>query len=95
MIPIGWLLVNWRFKPRIHSLKPAMNQLQAEIGKMGKWNKKQIMASIIFIIMVFGWFTEKAFYQMGIYQVQLGIGVIGVAGAVAILLKRSNFYILS
>jgi len=86
MIPIGWFLVNWRFKPQIHSLAPAMNQLQDEIGKMGKWNKKQITALIIFLIMVFGWFTEKAFYQMGIYPIRLGIGVIAVAGAVAYML---------
>jgi di/tricarboxylate transporter len=36
--------------------------------------------------MVFGWFTEKAFYQMGIYPVRFGIGVIAVGGAVAYLL---------
>ncbi len=86
MVPIGWLLVNWRFKPRIHSLAPAMNHLQTEINKMGKWNRKQIWAMIIFLIMVFGWFTEKSFYNMGIYPVRLGIGVIAVAGAVGYLL---------
>jgi di/tricarboxylate transporter len=36
--------------------------------------------------MVFGWFTEKEFYNMGIYPIRLGIGVIAVAGAVAYLL---------
>jgi len=86
MIPIGWLLVNWRFKPRIHSLAPAMNHLQTEINKMGSWNRKQIWAMIIFLIMVFGWFTEKTFFNMGIYPVRLGIGVIAVAGAVGYLL---------
>lgn len=86
MIPFGWLLVNWRFKPRIRSLEPAMKQLQTEIGKMGGWNKKQIWALVIFIVMVFGWFTEKSFYTMGIYPVRMGIGVIAVAGAVAYLL---------
>jgi di/tricarboxylate transporter len=35
--------------------------------------------------MVFGWFTEKIFYDMGICPVRLGIGVIAVAGAVAYL----------
>jgi anion transporter len=86
MIPITWLLVNWRFKPQIVSLAPAMDHLQSEIGKMGGWNKKQIWALIIFVIMVYGWFTEKIFYQIGIYPVRLGIGVIAVAGAVAYLL---------
>ncbi|MBL0732269.1 MAG: DASS family sodium-coupled anion symporter [Desulfosarcina sp.] len=86
MIPIGWLIVNWRFKPQITSLAPAMEHLQSEIGKMGGWNKKQIFSLIIFIVMVYGWFTEKAFYQLGIYPVRLGIGVIAVAGAVAYIL---------
>ncbi|MEF2145266.1 MAG: DASS family sodium-coupled anion symporter [Desulfovibrionaceae bacterium] len=86
MIPITWGMLNWRFKPRITSLAPAMKHLEGEIGKMGSWNKQQIWALVIFIIMVWGWFTEKAFFQLGIYPVRLGIGVIAVAGAVAYLL---------
>jgi solute carrier family 13 (sodium-dependent dicarboxylate transporter), member 2/3/5 len=86
MIPATWLIVNWRFKPTVTSLAPAMNQLQTEIGRMGGWNRKQIIALIIFLVMVFGWFTEKEFYNLGIYPVRLGIGVIAVAGAVAYLL---------
>ncbi len=86
MIPIGWLLVNVRFKPKIVSLAPAMAQLKTEIDKMGGWNRKQIFALIIFIVMVYGWFTEKIFFQLGFYPVRLGIGVIAVAGAVAYLL---------
>ncbi len=86
MIPVTWFVVNRRFKPRIQSLAPAMDHLQREIGRMGPWNRKQIYSLIIFLIMVFGWFTEKGFYTMGIYPVRLGIGVIAVAGAVAYLL---------
>ncbi|MBC2717848.1 MAG: DASS family sodium-coupled anion symporter [Desulfobacteraceae bacterium] len=85
MIPVTWFMVNWRFKPQIHSLAPAMDHLKNEIGKMGGWNKQQILALIIFIVMVFGWFTEKTFYQMGIVPIRLGIGVVAVAGAVAYL----------
>ena len=86
MIPITWFMVNWRFKPRITDLGPAMIHLQSEIGKMGKWNKQQIWALIIFVVMVFGWFTEKVFYTSGIIPIRLGIGVIAVAGAVAYIL---------
>lgn len=85
MIPITWFFVNWRFKPRITNLAPSMNQLRIEIDKMGGWNRKQIWAIVIFIIMVFGWFTEKSFYEMGIFPFRLGIGVIAMAGAVAYL----------
>ncbi|HDL07725.1 MAG TPA: sodium:sulfate symporter, partial [Desulfobacteraceae bacterium] len=83
MIPVTWFVVNTRFKPKIISLAPAMEHLRKEIGKMGGWNSKQIWALIIFLIMVYGWFTEKIFFQLGIYPVRLGIGVIAVAGAVA------------
>jgi sodium-dependent dicarboxylate transporter 2/3/5 len=86
MIPITWFMVNWRYKPRIDSLAPAMRHLKNEIDKMGGWNKEQIIAFVIFILMIFGWFTEKAFYDMGIYPVRLGIGVIAVGGAVVYLL---------
>lgn len=86
MIPITWFVVNWRFKPSIDSLAPAMRHLKSEIGRMGGWNRKQIIAFVIFILMIFGWFTEKAFYDMGIYPVRLGIGVIAVGGAVVYLL---------
>jgi len=83
MIPLSWIMVNWRFKPRIKSLAPSMKYLEAQIGRMGGWNRHQIWATIIFVIMVFGWFTEKTFYDMGIIPVRLGIGVIAIAGAVA------------
>jgi anion transporter len=86
MIPITWFMINWRFKPQITSLAPAMRHLEREIDKMGGWSRKQIVALIIFAVMVFGWFTEKAFYQMGIVPVRLGIGTIAVMGAVAYLL---------
>jgi len=86
MIPIAWFMTNLRFRPKIVSLAPAMEQLKIEIEKMGGWNKKQIWALIIFVIMVFGWFTEKAFFNIGIYPIRLGIGVIAIAGAVAYIL---------
>ncbi len=86
MIPITWIVTNTVFKPRITSLAPAMRHLEGEIAKMGKWNRNQIWAMVIFSVMVFGWFTEKEFYNLGIYPIRLGIGVIAVAGAVAYLL---------
>jgi len=85
MIPITWFGVNLLFKPKIRSLAPAMAQLEREIDKMGGWNRKQVIALIIFLLMVFGWLTEKTFYDTGILPVRLGIGVLAVAGAVAYL----------
>ncbi|WDP88549.1 MAG: DASS family sodium-coupled anion symporter [Desulfobacter sp.] len=86
MIPVSWFIINLRFRPKTVSLAPAMDHLRSEIDRMGGWNKKQIWALVIFLVMVFGWFTEKAFYNLGIYPVRLGIGVIAVAGAVAYIM---------
>ncbi len=86
MIPVTWLLLNWRFKPSIRSLAPAMAHLETEISKMGGWNKKQIWALGIFLVMITGWFTEKSIYDSGLFPVRLGIGVIAIAGAVAYIL---------
>ncbi len=86
MIPITWAVTNWRFKPTLTSLAPALDHLRNEIGRMGGWNRQQIIALVIFLIMLWGWFTEKIFYNLGIYPVRLGIGVIAIAGAVAYIL---------
>jgi anion transporter len=86
MVPLTWLLLTWRFKPRIRSLAPAMEHLKGEIKRMGGWNRQQIWALVIFLVMMFGWFTEKSFYDMGIYPVRLGIGTVAIMGAVAYLL---------
>jgi len=85
MIPMTWFMVNWRFKPQIKSLAPSMKYLEAQIDRMGPWNRQQISATIIFVVMVFGWFTEKTFYDMGIIPIRIGIGVLAIAGAVAYL----------
>jgi anion transporter len=86
MIPLTWLVLNWRFKPKVTDLGPAMEHLKQEISKMGSWNRHQIIAIIIFLVMLFGWFTEKIFYNIGIFPIRLGIGVIAVAGAIAYLM---------
>ncbi|WP_022666411.1 SLC13 family permease [Desulfospira joergensenii] len=86
MIPVAWFITNLRFRPKILSLAPAMEHLQVETDKMGGWSRTQIWALVIFLIMVFGWFTEKTFYNMGIYPIRLGIGVIAVAGAMGYIM---------
>ena len=86
MIPITWFLTNWRFRPKIISLAPAMTHLKSEIDKMGGWNRHQVFALVIFLVMLYGWFTEKIFFNLGIYPVRLGIGVIAIAGAVAYIM---------
>jgi len=86
MVPVTWFLINWRFKPRITSVGPAMKYLEAQVGKMGGWDRKQIMAVIIFLVMLLGWLTEKDLYDSGIIPIRLGVGVLAVGGGIAFLL---------
>lgn len=86
MMPATWIVIQWRFKPKTRDLSPAMSSLKEDIARMGKWNSKQIIAVVIFAVMVWFWFTEKSFFNMGIYPVRLGIGVVAIAGAMAYIL---------
>jgi len=85
MMPLLWLLLNWLFKPKITDLGPALITLKADIGRMGGWNAKQIIAVTIFAVMLVGWITEKNLL-LSLTGIRLGIGVIAIAGAVAYLL---------
>jgi solute carrier family 13 (sodium-dependent dicarboxylate transporter), member 2/3/5 len=85
MMPILWLLLNWRFKPQIQDLGPALGALRSDIARMGGWSGKQIIAVAIFVVMLVAWITEKNLI-LSITGIRLGIGVIAVAGAVAYLL---------
>lgn len=86
MIPLTWLMIRWRFKPATRDLTPAMTYLREDISRMGKWDRKQITAVAIFLVMITVWFTEKTLYDAGIFPIRLGIGVPAIAGAVAYVL---------
>jgi anion transporter len=85
MIPILWVVINKRFKPKIRDLSPALESLKTDIGRMGGWNHQQKIAIIIFLLMLAGWITENNLL-LSLIGVRLGIGVIAVAGAVAYLI---------
>ncbi len=85
MMVFLWLMVNWRFKPQIRDLSPALEVLRSDISRTGGWNRKQIVAIVIFLLMLLGWITEKNLILQWT-GIRLGIGVIAVAGAVAYLL---------
>ncbi|MEZ5357735.1 MAG: SLC13 family permease [Candidatus Zixiibacteriota bacterium] len=85
MMPITWFVINRTFRPKIRDLRPAMDALKRDIGHMGNWNKQQIIAVIVFLVMFFGWVTENNLIHK-LIGIRLGIGVIAIAGAVAYLL---------
>ncbi len=86
MMPLTWLAIQWRFKPATRDLSTAMRFLKDDITRMGRWSRQQVVTLIIFAVMVWFWFTEKSFFDIGIYPVRLGIGVVAVAGGVAYIL---------
>jgi anion transporter len=85
MMPILWLLLNRRFHPKLRDLSSALETLKRDIRRMGGWSRQQIVAVVIFFVMLAGWITEKELLTP-LIGVRLGIGVIAVAGAVAYLL---------
>lgn len=85
MIPCLWFLLRWRFKPQIKDLGPALETLKQDIGRMGGWSRKQIVAVTIFLLMVASWITESNLIE-SLLGIRLGIGVLAMAGAVAYLL---------
>jgi sodium-dependent dicarboxylate transporter 2/3/5 len=85
MMPAVWVMLNWRFKPRIRDLSPALDTLKRDISRMGPWNRSQVVAVIIFLVMLLGWITESNLL-LRLTGIRLGIGVLAVAGAVAYLL---------
>jgi len=84
MIPVLWFLLVKRFKPQIRDLSPALATLKEDISRMGGWNRKQIIAVVIFLLMLTCWITENSLIE-AIFGIRLGIGVIALAGAVAYL----------
>ncbi len=85
MMPVVWVLLNWRFKPKIRDLSPALETLKRDIARMGPWNRNQIIAVVVFLVMLLGWITESNIL-LRLTGIRLGIGVLAVAGAVAYLL---------
>lgn len=85
MMPVLWLLLNWRFKPQIRDLTPAMESLKKDIVRMGSWSRAQITAVVIFLAMFAGWLTEDNILK-DLLGFRLGIGALALAGAVAYLL---------
>lgn len=85
MMPVLWLLLHWRFKPKIKDMSQALETLKQDMVRSGPWNRKQIIAVVIFLVMLLGWITESNVLK-DILGFRTGIGVLAIAGAVAYLL---------
>ncbi len=86
VMPITWLVINWRFKPSLTNLGPAMNVVRQQINMGGgKWSRQQLLAVGIFLVMLFCWITEKNLL-LELTGIRFGIGVLAVMGAIAYML---------
>ena len=86
VIPLPWLVINWRFKPAITDLGASIDTVRVEVARVGgKWSREQKISVGIFLAMLFCWITEKDLIQ-GLTGIRFGIGVIAVIGAVVYIL---------
>jgi sodium-dependent dicarboxylate transporter 2/3/5 len=83
LIPICWIVINWRFKPKVRDLSSAMALVKEEINRSGReWTRPQILSICIFAATLFCWITEKDLIY-SLTGVRFGIGVFAVMGAMA------------
>jgi anion transporter len=86
VVPITWLVINWRFKPQITDLGPSIRVVREQIEREGgRWTRPQIVSLVIFLVMLTCWITEKnLLYQLT--GIRFGIGALAVMGAIAYML---------
>lgn len=85
MMVVLWVLINLTFKPRVRDLRPALTLLQNDINRMGRWTSRQLIALLVFLVVIFAWITEKTLLR-NLLGFSPGIGVIAVTGAMIYLL---------
>jgi anion transporter len=86
LMPICWIVINWRFKPKIRNLAPAMNVVREETRRIGgRWTRQQVAALCIFLATLFCWITESNLIQ-SLTGIRFGIGVVTVMGGIAYIL---------
>jgi anion transporter len=86
VVPITWLVINWRFKPQITDLGPSIRVVREQIAREGeRWTRPQIVSLVIFLVMLTTWVTENNLL-VKLTGIRFGIGVLAVMGAVAYML---------
>ena len=87
LIPITWVVLNWRFKPEQRSLANAMALVKSEVNKVGGggWTRPQIISLTIFVVMFTSWITENNLI-LQLTGIRFGVGVLAVMGGIAYIL---------
>jgi sodium-dependent dicarboxylate transporter 2/3/5 len=86
VIPITWMVINWRFKPQVTDLGPSIRVAREQIAREGgRWTRPQVVSLVIFLIMLASWITENNLL-VKLTGIRIGIGVLAVMGAIAYML---------
>jgi anion transporter len=86
VMPLTWLVINWRFKPKVTDLGPSIRVVREEIAREGgRWTRPQIVSLVIFLVMLFTWITESNLL-LQLTGIRFGIGVLAVMGGIAYML---------
>ena len=87
LMPVTWVVINWRFRPSIRNLGEALDVAKQETMRAGgKWTRPQKVAVTIFLIMLFCWITENNLLLKWT-GIRFGIGVLAVMGGIAYILS--------
>jgi sodium-dependent dicarboxylate transporter 2/3/5 len=87
LIPVTWVVINWRFRPSVKNLGEALDIAKQETMRAGgKWARPQKVAVAIFLIMLFCWITENNLLLKWT-GIRFGIGVLAVMGGIAYILS--------
>ncbi len=85
LMPVTWIVINWRFKPAERDMAKALGVVKSEVAKSGGWTRPQLISLVIFIVMFLGWVTESNIIK-DLIGVRLGIGTVAVMGGIAYIL---------
>ncbi len=86
VMPLTWVVINWRFKPQITDLGPSIRVVREEIAREGgRWTRPQIISLVIFLVMLTTWITESNLL-LELTGIRFGIGVLAVMGGIAYML---------
>ncbi|HPO08114.1 MAG TPA: DASS family sodium-coupled anion symporter, partial [bacterium] len=87
LVPVTWIVLNWRFKPEQRNLANALALVKSEVNKVsgGAWTRPQKISLVIFLVMLFAWITENSLILKWT-GIRFGIGVLAVMGGIAYIL---------
>ncbi len=84
LMPVTWVVLNWRFHPRQRNLANALTLVKTEVKKVrgGAWTWPERISVVIFLVTLFAWITENNLI-LKLTGIRFGIGVLAVMGGIA------------